>query len=405
VVKKRKPPTGIAERHSRRCRTKDGGACNCKPAYRAFVFDRRTGTKIRKTFPTLAAAKKWRADATSMMNHGKLIAPRRQTLAAAAEAWLAGAQTEPPEILTRSDEAYKPSTLREYERNLRNYVLPDLGAVQLADIRRGDLQQLVKRLRGKGLSGSKIRNVLMPLRVIFRHALDLEDVAVNPTSDLKLPNGHKSRDRAASATEAASLLAALPEEDRALWATAFYAGLRRGELRALRWSDVDLAAGVIHVRRGWDDMVGEIAPKSAKGTRKVPIIALLRDYLTEAKARTERDGDDFVFGPAADRPFTPSYIRKRAATAWGAANVERVEKKLEPLTPIGLHECRHTFVSLCFDAGLRLEEIGDYVGHSSTYMTDHYRHLIKGHETTTRDLLDDYFARADTAARIQQVEG
>jgi len=74
------------------------------------------------------------------------------------------------------------------------------------------------------------------------------------------------------------------------------------------------------------------------------------------------------------------------------------------LTPIGLHECRHTFVSLCFDAGLPLEAIGDYVGHGSTYMTDRYRHLIEGHEAKTRDILDDYFARADTDARIQQVE-
>jgi len=379
-VKKRKPPTGISERHSRTCRSIDGGSCNCKPSYRAFVFDRRSGTKIRKTFPTLAAAKAWRADATSMMNRGKLVSPRRQTLAIAAEAWLEGAKADPPTTLTRSGEPYKPSALREYERNLRNYVLPDLGSVQLADVRRGDLQRLVDRLRGRGLSSSKIRNVLLPVRVIYRHALRRDEVAVNPTSDLDLPNGHKPRERAASATEAATLLAALPDADRALWATAFYAGLRRGELRALRFSDVDLAAGLIHVRRGWDDIAGEITPKSTKGTRTVPIIALLRDYLTEAKTRTGRDGEQFVFGRVPDRPFTPTVIRERAATAWAAENVKRAEKKLAPLTPIGLHECRHTFVSLCFDAGLPLEAIGDYVGHGSTYMTDRYRHLIEGHE-------------------------
>jgi integrase len=48
--------------------------------------------------------------------------------------------------------------------------------------------------------------------------------------------------------------------------------------------------------------------------------------------------------------------------------------------PIGLHECRHTYVSLMHAAGLSLERIGDYVGHSSAYMTDRYRHLLAGHE-------------------------
>ncbi len=51
---------------------------------------------------------------------------------------------------------------------------------------------------------------------------------------------------------AARLLAALPEKDRALWATAMYAGLRRGELMALHWEDVDLASGLIRVERAYD---------------------------------------------------------------------------------------------------------------------------------------------------------
>jgi hypothetical protein len=54
------------------------------------------------------------------------------------------------------------------------------------------------------------------------------------------------------------------------------------------------------------------------------------------------------------------------------------------LVPIGLHECRHTFVSLMHAAGRSLEEIGDYVGHTSTYMTGQYRHLLDGARRTTR---------------------
>ena len=85
------------------------------------------------------------------------------------------------------------------------------------------------------------------------------------------------------------------------------------------------------------------------------------------------------------------------------ANAKRSESGLEPLIPIGLHECRHTFVSLMFDAGLSPERVGDYVGHSSTYVTDRYRHLLEGHEAEAARILDDYLAHADTSARIDQL--
>jgi integrase len=82
----------------------------------------------------------------------------------------------------------------------------------------------------------------------------------------------RRQERFATTEQVEALIARLDTaKDRALWATAIYAGLRRGELRALRREDVDLATGVIHVRRGWDGVKGEIAPKSAQGRRRVPI--------------------------------------------------------------------------------------------------------------------------------------
>jgi hypothetical protein len=75
----------------------------------------------------------------------------------------------------------------------------------------------------------------------------------------------------------------------------------------------------------------------------------------------------------------------------------------EPLTveiaPIGLHECRHTYVSLMHAAGLSLEEIGDYVGHSSTYMTDRYRHLLEGQRQKAADALDALVSGAHSGAQ------
>ena len=75
------------------------------------------------------------------------------------------------------------------------------------------------------------------------------------------------------------MIAAVPERDRPIWATAMYGGLRRGELRALRVEDIDLEQGLIRVERGWDPYEGEIKLKSNAGRRKVPISAVLRTLL------------------------------------------------------------------------------------------------------------------------------
>jgi integrase len=77
-------------------------------------------------------------------------------------------------------------------------------------------------------------------------------VAANPCTGLHLPAIRGRRERYASPEEAKALIGAVPVEDRPIWATAMYAGLRLGELRALRVDDLDLASGVISVERGWD---------------------------------------------------------------------------------------------------------------------------------------------------------
>ena len=184
------------------------------------------------------------------------------------------------------------------------------------------------------------------------------------------------RDRVASAAEAEALLAAVSEKDRPIWATALYAGLRLGELQALRWSNVDEAVTVISVEHGWDRLEGEIETKTRR-TRTVPIVTPLRLLLLEHKARTGRRDDDLVFGSTMSRPFTPNNISRKARRAWALVfecGCRRERPKRQPqwarnaagtpsaaptcpehgtplLTPIGFHECRHSYVSLMHDAG------------------------------------------------------
>lgn len=405
----RRSTPGIVERHSRSCPSRNGGACGkpCTPTFEAWVYNATTGRKIRRSFPTSSAAKGWRSDAISALRKGTLSTPTRETVEQAARAWIAGAKAG--EILKPDGTPYKPSVLRTYEGDLERYVLPELGHVRLSNLARRDVQQLADHLVGLGLSGSKVRNALMPLRAVCRRAIRTDAVTVNPTTNLELPAGAGVRNRVASADEAARLLDALAEADRPLWACAIYAGLRRGELRALRVDDVDTEARVLHVRHGWDDVAGEIDPKSRKGTRTVPMTTELRRLLLEHLARTGRRGADLVFGRTATEPFTPTHVRARALGAWAATVVGAFFRR-EPieLEPIGLHECRHTYVSLMFDAGFSLERIGDYVGHSSTFMVDRYRHLLDGHEQEAADVLDAYLAKrtgAQTGAHLTAVGG
>ncbi|MDP8943141.1 MAG: site-specific integrase [Actinomycetota bacterium] len=212
------------------------------------------------------------------------------------------------------------------------------------------------------------------------------ELAVNPTTGLELPAVRGKRDRIASPEEAAALIAAVPEGDRALWATAMYAGLRRGELLALRWEEVDLPAGLIRVERSWDAIEGVIEPKSAVGRRKVPIPSVLREHLIAHRLRSGRS-DGLAFGETATRPFQPSKVSLRAAKAWQGAELD----------PITLHESRHTFASLMIAAGVNAKALSTYMGHANIGITlDRYGHLMPGNEEEAAGLLDRYLAAASS---------
>jgi integrase len=169
-----------------------------------------------------------------------------------------------------------------------------------------------------------------------------------------------------------------------VWATAMYAGLRLGELRALRWEDVDLGAGVIRVKRSWDPKAGEIEPKSRVGRRTVVIPAVLGDpdipgHLVAHRIRAQ-DPDRLVFGNGS-HPFAPTRVRVRALKAWAEAELD----------PITLHEARHTYASIMIDAGANAKAISTYMGHSSIQVTyDRYGKLMPGNEDQVRALLDAY---------------
>jgi integrase len=382
-------PTGIAKRHAKACRSREGRRCNCTPTFQAQVWDSRAKRRHTRTFPSHEAARSWRHDVLVGVRTGAVIAPQRsiRSVADALDVLVDGMREG--RILDRSGKPYKPATIRSYEQAARTYLKPALGL-------------LVEAMRGRGLHPSTIHNKLDPLRVVYRRAIRDDLVGRDPTTGLDLPRVRGRRDRIAAPQDASRLLDALPDAERALWATAFYGGLRIGELRALRWRHVDLDAGVIRVERSWDDVEGEIDVKSDAGRRVVPLAGRLRHELAAHKLRTGRGDDELAFGRTPTQAFVRTTARRRALAAWAVFNegvkqrARELDREIDPgelLTPLTAHEARHTCASYLIAAGLNPKQVQTYIGHSDVRTTYNiYGHLLPGDEREAAARLDAFLA-------------
>ncbi|MGZ6854418.1 MAG: tyrosine-type recombinase/integrase [Mycobacteriaceae bacterium] len=367
---------GIVRVHSRTCGWAER-RCSCTPGYRAEAYDRITQRRQVKTWPTLKAALRWREDTRTALRAGTTRITEAMTLQAAWDLFYDGVLKGTVKASGGGD--YKPAVVRAYETKWRLYLLPRFGRVAVGELRLVHVQEMIDELVASGAAPKTVRNTVIPLRALYRWAIRRELCTVNPCDNVELPSGEVARDRIADVPEALRLLAAVPERDRAIWACAFFAGLRRGELLALDWSSVDLFGRKLRVSRSYDPGSQQyVAPKTKKGTREVGIPQLLVVHLA-ALNRTE----GLVFGPTGLVPFNPAKLHERAYKTWDDAKLRRIT----------LHECRHTYASLMIEAGVNIKKISEYMGHASINITlDRYGHLLPGDLTTTLAQFDTYLA-------------
>jgi integrase len=201
-----------------------------------------------------------------------------------------------------------------------------------------------------------------------------------------LPIDEKPRTRVASAEEAEALLNALAPDDRVPYALAFYAGLRRAEIKRLWWPDVELAGYRLVVRKA----------KSHAGTgRRPPIAEPLRPLLRAAFLRQGRPADSRVSAVS----VTSGKLAERAHKAWGWERRDDDQwvpsgSPDPPLGPITLHECRHTYASFLMAAGYTLRELMEFMGHSSLQATERYVKLLpRPDERDPAERLNAYLRR------------
>jgi integrase len=389
MTKRERIEQGIYVRHAKGCATETEGRCNCDPSYMARAWSAGAGREVRRSFKRKADAKAWRA--RMMAGHADRVAgaTRSPVLDVLAEQVLDA--MDEGTLRNRSGDIYKPSVARSYRSAYEVNVSPLIGGRRISTITRRDVQVVVDEAIARGLAPSTVRNALMPLRLAFRVAIrDELGVTESPIKGVELPAVRGGRDRHASPAELGPLLAAVDPADRAIWATAIYAGLRRGELMALSVQAVDLRGGVIRVTQSYDPRSGTFTtPKSRAGVRTVPIVKALRVHLLEHMMLTTRR-DGAIFARPDGRPFAPESVAKRATKAWKEAGLSRLT----------LHECRHTFASLMIAAGVNAKTLQEIGGWSSIAIVfDRYGHLMPGARDEAAGLLDDYLDR-ENAARL-----
>jgi integrase len=357
--------TGLEKLHARGCSR--SARCSCT-TWRASVWDPRARRKIRRSFDSYDAALRWRADTTAKVQAGELRAAMGAlTIREAGEQLVAAMRSGAAR--NRSGLPYKPSVVSSYESALEQHVYEAMGARRLAQLERRQVQAFVEHLIAQGLAPSTIRNVLMPLRVIYRRAQRDAIVAHDPIAGIELPANRAVRPRGfVTHQDAAVLIACVPDRDRSAWALAFYAGLRLGELLALEWHDVNLAASELHVDRAWCSHTKQVTePKTAAAKRTVPVPDELRRVLLAHRLLTGRPAG-LVVQREDGGVESGDAIADRAEKAWKADGIASLA--------VGVHEMRHGYASMMIRAAVPITALSRFMGHSSITVTiDRYGHL------------------------------
>jgi integrase len=321
--------------------------------------------------------------------------PSNETLATYAERWLTHRD---PARVQHGRTRLAPSTFAEYRRALLTHVSPRLGERTLASLRTEDIDRLVADLEADGKAPGTVRNIVTPLRKMLGDAVRQGKLVANPAARADLPPAQDfigkeiPREHTDAIREALGALAP-PDPLRndqdpffvCFFDVALGTGLRLGELRALRWRDVDRDSRLIRVERAFSRR--ELRrPKTDAGVRSVPLFASVDDALRRLAARAVERGlyapDELVFATIRGTPLHESNVNRRV---WQPA-----------LAHAGLRECgyrfhdvRHTCVSRLVAAGADVKLVQAVAGHASPLITlKRYSHLLDSRITEAADRFD-----------------
>jgi integrase len=347
----------------------------------AWVLDYRdqNGKRHIETFRRQKDAVAREAEVRLDVKQGTHVAPSESpTVAEAAGQWIARVKAHGRE----------ETTLQQYEQHVRTHIVPHLGRTKLARLTPAAIEKYRDAYLLAKLSRPLARKVLTSFKMLLK-AAKYSHVA----ADVSIAASKRERrlepglDFPEMGEIKRLLAAAITPHQRALLLAAALTGLRGSELRGLRWSDVDLKVGELHVRQRADRFLTIGAPKSKAGSRTIPLAPELVSALKAWKLACPISAAGLVFPSRTGQiAHHPTMLGVLESVMRDAGVVERATGKPK----YGMHAFRHFFASWCINpkerGGRELppKVVQTLLGHSSIVMTlDTYSHLFPNGDDRT----------------------
>lgn len=356
--------------------------------------------QLFKTFRTKKAADTHILGELNRIEEGTYTAGGRMTFNELADAYLVA-----------SKDRIESTSLRWYERTLGQHARPTLGDMKLDAIKPLDVQRALDATRnvsrtnskGRSLGPSSRRNILIGIRAVFAWGVRMSIISRNPATRVDTPKvPHREYPEFSLETARQYLAAVVGTEFEIIVPFALFTGTRRGEIAALRWSDVDLKRGRYSIRRSAAILDGKQIEKSPKSQRSrrteaLPpsLVVLLEQHRRNQAKRLDRLGLGL---PTQEM----TVFNREDGSAWNVNELSRRWSRFVRrvgLPPARLHDLRHGFASLSHEAGESLHAISTALGHSSIGITSStYVHLFDSQKRDRAIRLDRFLAPAVSSA-------
>jgi integrase len=336
------------------------------------------GTRRTKNFERKRDAESFAAVVDMEIRRGMHVPDSESVMVAeAARLWL----------ISCENAGLEPATIAAYQQHVALHIVPLIGAVKLSQLTAPKVRAFEDTLR-KDRSPAMVHKVISSLGAILADALDRGLVGQNVVRGRpRRRNVDKRKGKLKigvdipSPDEVRAIINAVEGRWRPLFLTAIFTGLRASELRGLRWTDVNLKRGELHVRQRADRRGDIGAPKSEAGERTVPLPPLVINALREHRLTCPKGNLGLVFpnGRGHVENYT-NIVRRGLHPTIIAANIVDRDGRAKYT---GLHAFRHFYASWCInrrvDSGLELplKVVQARLGHASIQMTaDRYGHLF-----------------------------
>lgn len=300
---------------------------------------------------------------------------------------------------THSKPKIRPTTQLGYESRIRLHIVPEIGNIPLNKLTQNDLQQFYARLKkngrktlterfGEGLSDRMVRMCHATCRTALEKAVQDGLIRTNPAIGCKLPPKKAREMQVLDRDELQRfLIQAQAEGYYELFLLDLSTGLRRGELMALQWDDLDFDTGVLNVNKQVYQVNGELQfsePKTKNSIRKIvlppSVVEVLREYKKTVNSRWM-----FPSPVKEDCPLTPGVVRHRLQLILEHAGCKHVR----------FHDLRHTFATLALQNGMDVKTLSAMLGHVSAATTlDIYTHITDDMQRTAAANIDRGIGKA-----------